>query len=117
MARLIRPLALSAALLLGFVPPARADADAQLAMGNPSRAAADPRDKDNFLLKKPYFSLSYNNGKGTPNWVSWRLTQDDLGNAKRVPFFPDQTLPRGFRRIFPKDYSGSGFDRGVRRDS
>ena len=111
MARLIRALAISAALLLGFAPSARSDADAHLLMGNPSQATADPRDRDNFLIKKPYFALSYHNSKGTPNWVSWRLTRDDLGDARRVPFYPDEQLPRGFKRVLPRDYTGSGFDR------
>jgi endonuclease G len=81
-------------------------------MGNPSGARDDPADRDNFLMRKPYFALAYNNDKGTANWVSWRLTRDDLGNAPRAPFHPDPDLPRGFRRVFPHDYSGSGFDRG-----
>jgi endonuclease G len=90
----------------------QADAYPHLKMGNPSQAREDPKDKDNFLMKKEFFASSYHDGKGTPNWVSWRLVKEDLGDAPRVPFFPDQTLPRGFTRIFPKDYTGSGFDRG-----
>jgi len=31
-----------------------------------------------------YFALRYNNDKGTPNWVSWRATKEDLGDARRV---------------------------------
>ena len=69
------------------------------------------RNKDNFLMKKKQFALSYSNDRGTPNWVSWMLHKDDLGNARK-PFFPDTTLPRGFRRITPRDYTDSGFDRG-----
>ena len=63
-------------------------------------------------MVKKYFALSYNNSKGTPNWVSWRLTADDIGSAPRVAFYPDEDLPTGFVRITPKDYTGSGFDRG-----
>jgi len=81
-------------------------------MGNPSQAKPDPREKDNYLMEKPHFSLSYNDSKGTPNWASWRLTADTIGKAKRFPFYPDQTLPRGFGRIVPKDYTNDGFDRG-----
>jgi endonuclease G len=44
--------------------------------------------------------------------VSWCLTKDDLGNAARVQFYPDEDLPQGFTRITPKDYTGGGFDRG-----
>ena len=81
-------------------------------MGNPSNATPDASNADNFLMVKPYFALSYNNAKGTPNWVSWRLTDADIGSAPRVPFYPDETLPSGFRMVTPADYTGSGFDRG-----
>ncbi len=82
----------------------------QMWLGNPSNAAADP---DNFLMVKPYFALSYDRDKGTPNWVSWRLTGADVGTSPRAPeFAPDLTLPPGFARITTGDYRGGGFDRG-----
>jgi endonuclease G len=57
--------------------------------------------------------LSYNDGNGTPNWVSWRVSRSDLGDAPRKPQFdPDDTLPAGFKKIAHRDYSGGGFDRG-----
>jgi endonuclease G, mitochondrial len=84
-----------------------------LLLGNPTRASEDPGEKDNYLEKKPYFALSYNSSKGTPNWVSWRVTKADLGDAPRkLQFDPDTDLPRGFRHVAHKDYNGSGFDRG-----
>jgi endonuclease G len=83
-----------------------------LKMGNPSQAKADTSQKDNFLMEKDFFALSYNNSKGTPNWVSWRLVKTDLGNSPRFPFHPDEDLPPGFNQITPKDYTGGGFDRG-----
>jgi endonuclease G len=81
-------------------------------MGNPSNATADPANADNFLMVKTYFALSYSNSKGTPNWVSWRLTSDDIGTAPRVAFYPDPDLPSAFHKIKPTDYTSSGFDRG-----
>jgi endonuclease G len=92
--------------------PSVADADIQMLMGNPSGATEDTEKPDNFLMRKPYFALSYNNAKGTPNWVSWCLRKSDLGNAPRADFFPDPTLPRSFQIVKPSDYNGSGFDRG-----
>lgn len=83
-----------------------------LLMGNLSHATADVTQKDNFLMEKDYFALSYNNSKGTPNWVSWRLTRNDIGSSPRFGFSPDQTLPDGFNQVTPSDYSGFGFDRG-----
>lgn len=85
---------------------------AHLRMGNPSGATANPRNKNNFLMEKEYFALAYNNSNGMPNWVSWRLVREDLGDAPRAQFYPDETLPRGFARITPRDYTGGGFDRG-----
>jgi len=63
-------------------------------------------------MDKSHYSLSYNNSKATPNWVSWCLTSKDLGTASRKPFHPDESLPRGFTQVTPIDYTGGGFDRG-----
>lgn len=87
-------------------------ADINLKMGNPSHATASIWHKNNFLMEKEYFTLSYNNDKGTPNWVSWYLDKSYLGDAPRFPFHPDKTLPGGFHRITPGDYTSSGFERG-----
>lgn len=82
-------------------------------LGNPSAAVDSPSARDNFLMIKPYYCLSYNNSNGTPNWVSWRVVESDLGSAPRKRGFdPDMTLPAGFTRITQTDYSASGFDRG-----
>lgn len=84
-----------------------------LLLGNPSHAMPDSAHRDNYLMVKPYYALSYNNSKGTANWVSWRVAAADLGDAQRqASFDPDPDLPAGFVRIVHKDYTGSGFDRG-----
>jgi endonuclease G len=83
-----------------------------LVMGNPSNATENSGEKNNFLMKKKYFAISYNNSKGTPNWVSWRLTEKETGSAKRFSFHPDDELPEGFKQIVTKQYTNSGFDRG-----
>jgi endonuclease G len=88
------------------------DSSIHLIMGNPSGATDDPSKPDNYLMRKPYFALSYNSDKGTPNWVSWCLQASDIGSAPRAEFYPDLTLPRGFKQVKPADYSGGGFDRG-----
>jgi endonuclease G, mitochondrial len=119
MSRLVKAFLLAAALGLGQAPalwsvgPAGEEKGAypHLRMGNPSKAGSE--DKNNFLMKKTYFALSYNNTKGTPNWVSWRLQKDDLGDAPRKQVFDTDTdLPDGFKKVTHKDYVGSGFDRG-----
>jgi len=106
------PLLISLSIFLSVMGGAAGAESPHLKMGNPSNAMTKTRDRDNYLMEKPYFALSYNDSKGTPNWVSWRLTVADLGRAARYPFYPDQTLPGGFTRILPADYTGSGFDRG-----
>jgi endonuclease G len=63
-------------------------------------------------MRKPYFALSYNNSKGTANWVSWCLRASDLGPEPRGEFYPDPDLPRSFKHVTPHDYTGTGFDRG-----
>jgi endonuclease G, mitochondrial len=85
---------------------------AHLMLGNPSGATEDIAHADNYLMAKPYFALSYNNSKGAPNWVSWHLTHEELGTARRLPFYPDPGLPAGFNRVVPQDYTNAGFDRG-----
>ena len=84
-----------------------------LTMGNPSRAADDAGDRDNFLMRKTYYALSYNNAAGTPNWVSWCLKEGDFGPAKRaLQFAPDADLPKAFKHVTSHDYNDCGFDRG-----
>jgi endonuclease G len=65
------------------------------------------------LLRAPYFTLSYSDAKGTPNWVSWHLSTDYLGDApRRKRFVGDDLLPEELTRITHDDYTNSGFQRG-----
>nr|WP_107807057.1 DNA/RNA non-specific endonuclease [Nodularia spumigena] len=64
-------------------------------------------------MVKNQYALSYNNSKGTANWVAWQLNKSWLGDAERQNNFrPDNTLPAGWVRITPSMYSASGYDRG-----
>lgn len=83
-----------------------------LLLGNPSAAISSPSTPDNFLISKPQYVLSYNRDQGRPNWVSWQLNQSWLGDLPRGPFQTDTSLPTGWYRVSPDDYTGSGFDRG-----
>ncbi len=84
-----------------------------LALGNPSGATQSASNANNYLMVNNAYALSYNNQKGTPNWVSWRITEADFGGAERQNNFrPDPNLPKEFTRITPTDYTGSGFDKG-----
>jgi endonuclease G, mitochondrial len=87
--------------------------DVHLTMGNPSNAVADTNQPNNYLSVKPELALSYNRDKGTPNWVSWHLSDDWTGTTDRVDTFrPDPALPSDWNRVNQLDYTGSGFDRG-----
>lgn len=95
------------------VSPIPTSPESHVLLGNPSGATVDVADRDNYLMLKPFHALSYNDSAGGPNWVSWRVTRYDFGNAPRkLSFDFDVGLPPGFKRITHKDYSGSGFDRG-----
>lgn len=84
-----------------------------LALGNPSNAQANPSFYDNYLLAKPQYALSYNRSKGHANWVAWEVSAAWLGSIDRQnDFRPDDSLPQGWPKISPNDYTNSGFDRG-----
>jgi endonuclease G len=93
--------------------PGRTEVAELLPFGNPSNATRDISNRNNFLVFKRSFAFSYNNDRGTVNWVAWRTAISDLGNSLQRPQFePDPDLPLTFKRIMPIDYSGSGYDRG-----
>ncbi len=124
---LVRCLSLLTLLFAGCAPTAQQTSqpsDAQEAQeavegprvnvrfGMPSNAKPDPASRDDYLIERPQYVLSYNAQKRTPNWVSWRLRKSDIGNAARAAFEPDPLLPRGFAKVTSHVYDGSGFDRG-----
>ncbi len=80
--------------------------------GLPSPAKVDPAQREDYLIERPQYSLSYNATKMTPNGVSWRLIKEDIGKAARGPFEQDPLLPKGFSRVTSQVYNGTGFDRG-----
>jgi endonuclease G, mitochondrial len=94
--------------------PEAPSSNPNLLLGNPSKA--DRGNPENYLMLKPQYVLSYSRSKGIPNWVSWRLTANNLairGTSKRQnDFRPDQDLPSDWLATTPRDYTGSGFDRG-----
>ena len=50
-----------------------------LALGNPSRARANPVYSNNYLLVNKFYAVSYNKNKAIPNWAAWQLTKEDIG--------------------------------------
>lgn len=86
-----------------------------LLLGNPSDAATDRSQFDNYLMSKPEYALSYNRDLGRPNWVSWHLTASWIpaSHPARVDTFrADPDVPPDWYRVESFDFSGSGFDRG-----
>lgn len=94
----------------GIVVPKGSDPN--LMMGNPSNATMAVSDRNNYLLARKQYALSYNDTEGRPNWVSWRLVSENIGVVDRGNFQADPDLPEGFTRVTPSDYRGSGYDRG-----
>ena len=96
---------------IGSAPHASQNNNAALSLfGNISEATDHPT---NFLVTGEGSALSYNNSRGTVNWVAWETTRNDLGEpVERPDFRPDPRLPATFSRIVSTDYSGSGYDRG-----
>lgn len=84
----------------------------QIALGNPSDAKPDPSQRTNYLVQRPQYALSYNDDNHTANWVSWHVEAADLGTVERGKFMPDPELPSDFYPVTPRDYTGSGMDRG-----
>jgi endonuclease G, mitochondrial len=82
-----------------------------LKFGNPSNASRN--DLNNYLLEKPQYALSYNCSSGIPNWVSWQLNGEWLGEVDRSnDFRSDLDLPSNCYVVRPNDYRGSGYDKG-----
>ncbi len=88
-----------------------ASRDSNLTFGNPSNATNS--NDNNYFLSRNQYTLSYNNSKGTANWVSWHLSSAWLGNGRRCNCFKeDSQLPNTFFKVTDRSYRGSGFDRG-----
>ncbi|WP_293120760.1 DNA/RNA non-specific endonuclease [Okeania sp. SIO1I7] len=102
---------------------------ANLKFGNPSEARFDSRVpgdnpyRENLLIEKPQYAVSYNRTTKTPNWVSWQVNPSWTGGKRAgKDFIADPTLPQGWPQISGKDYEGQnpttkksfslGFDKG-----
>jgi DNA/RNA endonuclease G (NUC1) len=106
--------ALGAALLFVVASvEAKIGAAYQLLLGNPSSAVTDATVKNNYLIVRDQFAISYNDSLGQPNWVSWNYTPDDSGSSGRTDAWSeDPLLPSGFYRVQPTDYNDPGLSRG-----
>jgi len=88
--------------------------------GNPKLVHAPwgyPKDadaKDDYIIERKQYVISYNPNLNVPNWVAWHLNAGWYGDAPRKSgkFITDTSLPDGFDRITHDDYTKSGYDRG-----
>lgn len=70
---------------------------------------ADGDASDDFIVRYPQFTASYNVNRGSPNWVSYNLDATHFGPEDRCDCFtPDPALPSSFPQISTADYTGSG---------
>ena len=55
-----------------------------LKLGNPTFARpSEDTHRENYLIEKPQYSLSYNDAIKGPNWVSWQLNKSWLGTIQQ----------------------------------
>ena len=69
---------------------------------------ADP--SDDFIIRRPQYTTSYNKNRGTPNWVAYDLDASQFGsNVDRCDCFTfDPLLPSSFTHYTTADYTGAG---------
>ena len=70
------------------------------------------RKREEIILHRTAFTISYNNDYKTPNWVAWELTRAETEGTegRKNKFEPDPNLPEP--RAEHSDYTHSGYDRG-----
>ncbi|MEA2698073.1 MAG: uncharacterized protein QOI66_2344, partial [Myxococcales bacterium] len=68
---------------------------------------ADPG--DDFIVRHPEYTASFNPTRGSPNWVSYDLDASAFGAEDRCDCFTfDPALPATFARYTTADYTGAG---------
>jgi DNA/RNA endonuclease G (NUC1) len=74
----------------------------------------DPNDgnpSDDFIIRRPEYTTSFNRTRNTPNWVSFRLDNTNYGTQDRCNCFtfdPELDAAGGFTHITTADYTGAG---------
>jgi DNA/RNA endonuclease G (NUC1)/PKD repeat protein len=94
------------------LPMAVATASTTALYGN-NTEFGDPKDNDasdDFIVRRPQFTTSYNKNRGTPNWVAYDLEATHFGsNVDRCDCFTfDPKLPANFTHLNTNDYTGAG---------
>jgi len=94
------------------LPMAVATASTTAHYGN-NTEFGDPVDadaSDDFIIRRPQYTTSYNKNRGTPNWVAYDLDASQFGsNVDRCDCFTfDPLLPSTFTHYTTADYTGAG---------
>lgn len=89
---------------------------------NPNLSISAPQSNESeIVLSREQYVISYNKEKRIPNWVAWKLEQDQMGSSGRTNNFKQDPDLDGYLKIHspgaPKavdqtEYKGSCFDRG-----
>lgn len=70
---------------------------------------ADADSRDDYIVRYPQYTASYNPNRGTPNWVAYDLDATHFGAEDRCDCFTmDPALPASFPQISTADYTDSG---------
>jgi DNA/RNA endonuclease G (NUC1) len=70
---------------------------------------ADGDASDDFIVRHPQYTASYNKNRNTPNWVSYDIDASAFGPEDRCDCFTfDSSLPASFTRYTTADYTGAG---------
>jgi endonuclease G len=101
-------------LLQSFPAHANNDRDNPKKVHAPWGYPKDAESKDDYIIERKQYVISYNPKLNAPNWVAWQLNAGWYGDTPRKSgkFITDTTLPAGFERIVHDDYTRSGYDRG-----
>ena len=70
--------------------------------------------RNDLILKRSSYTLSFNKEANIPNWVAWRLDKKKLEekvSRKGFNFRPDPDIDKN-KAVITQDYSHSGYDRG-----
>ncbi|HET8785989.1 MAG TPA: DNA/RNA non-specific endonuclease, partial [Candidatus Limnocylindrales bacterium] len=94
------------------LPVAQATMSTTAQYGN-NTEFGDPTDadaSDDYIVRRPEYTTSYNANRGTPNWVSYDLDASQFGsNVDRCDCFTfDPELPSSFTHLTTADYTGAG---------
>jgi DNA/RNA endonuclease G (NUC1) len=78
--------------------------------GDPTPAT--PSSTTDMLIARAQYTLSYNQARGTPNWVAYELDTRQFGGEDRCNCFTADPLLPDAKQIYTSDYTNGGYDRG-----